>query len=107
MKPYYKLADVSKQAHQQYMLRQSQKQDRTTYYLGLMEQARVMHPVIGLAKIYYLYLPAGIGREAFEHLGKAYGYCLESQPSLSWKGARVVPYKNLLAGKSFVDIYQI
>jgi len=107
MKPYYKLAGVSKQAHQQYSLRQLQKQDRTTYYLGLMEQARVMHPVIGLAKIYYLYMPAGIGREAFEHLGKAYGYCLESQPRLSWRGTRVIPYQNLLAGKRFVDIYQI
>lgn len=52
---------------------------------------------IGLAKIYHLYLPADIGREAFEQLGKAYGYCLEGQPSLSWKVARVIPYQNLLA----------
>ncbi|NRB49045.1 MAG: hypothetical protein HRU41_15325 [Saprospiraceae bacterium] len=50
-----------------------------------------------MAKIYHLYLPADIGREAFEQLGKAYGYCLEGQPSLSWKVARVIPYQNLLA----------
>lgn len=101
MKPFYSIAGVSKQAHQQYMLRQNQQVDRTAYYIGLMAQARSMHPRIGLAKIYYLYRPEGIGREAFEQLGKMAGYALEKPTSLSWRGAQVIPYQNLLSDKRF------
>ena len=107
MSPYYKIAGISKQAHQQYMAKLADKQDRTAYYIGLMEQARRMHPVIGLAKIYYLYEPYGIGRVAFEQLGKMAGYALEPKPSLSWKGTRVIPYQNLLSDKWFTDVNQV
>lgn len=101
MNPFYTLAGVSKQAHQQYMSRLCDQRDRTAYYLGLMAQARSLHPRIGLAKIYYLYDPEGIGREAFEQLGKMAGYALEAPPQLSWRGSRVIPYQNLLSDKSF------
>ena len=107
MKPFYAVAGVSKQAHQQYMLRQDQHVDRTAYYIGLMAQARSMHPRIGLAKIYYLYRPEGIGREAFEQLGKMAGYALETPAQLSWRGAQVIPYQNLLNDKSFTGPDQL
>jgi len=107
MKPYYDIAGVSKQAHQQYMAKLADKADRTSYYIGLMEQARSLHPVIGLAKIYHLYHPAGIGRTAFENLGKMAGYALEARPILTWKGVRVIPYQNLLSDKRFTGLNQI
>lgn len=107
MKPFYQIAQVSKQAHQQYMYRLSHKVDKTTYYIGLMEQARTMHPVIGLAKIYALYQPEGIGRLAFEQLGKMAGYALEAKPVVSWKGNRIIPYENLLSAKSFTGVNQV
>lgn len=107
MKAYYDIAGISKQAHQQYMAKLSNQQDRTAYYIGLMEQARSLHPVIGLAKIYYLYQPQGIGRIAFEELGKMAGYALEAKPRLSWKGTRVIPYQNLLSDKEFTGINQL
>ena len=107
MKAYYNIAGISKQAHQQYMAKLSDQQDRTGYYIGLIEQARNMHPVIGLAKIYYLYQPQGIGRIAFEELGKMAGYALETKPRLTWNGARVIPYKNLLSDKRFTDANQL
>jgi transposase InsO family protein len=107
MNVLYKIAGLSKQAHQQYMVKIVDQQDRTTYYIGLMAQARGMHPAIGLAKIYYLYQPDGIGRTAFEDLGKMAGYALEAKPRLTWKGTRVIPYQNLLSGKQFNDVNQI
>lgn len=107
MTPFYKIAGVSKQAHQQYMSRLSNKEDKTAYYIGLMEQARIMHPVIGLAKIYALYKPQGIGRTAFERLGKIFGYALDARPVVSWKGSRVIPYNNLLSDKEFTGVNQV
>ena len=107
MNRFYKIAGISKQAHQQYMAKLSNKTDRTSYYIGLMEQARMMHPVIGLAKIYALYNPQGIGRVAFEQLGKMAGYALESRPLMTWKGTRVIPYKNLLSDKLFNGVNQV
>lgn len=107
MSPFYKVAGISKQAHQQFMAKLVSKTDRTAYYIGLMEQARMMHPVIGLAKIYALYDPQGIGRVAFERLGKMAGYALESRPIMTWKGVRVIPYQNLLSDKLFNGVNQI
>ena len=107
MNRVYKIAGLSKQAHQQYMAKRADQQDRTAYYIGLMSQAREMHPAIGLAKIYYLYAPDGIGREAFEQLGQMAGYALEAKPRLTWKGTRVIPYQNLLSGKLFNGVNQI
>ncbi|MEL7220813.1 MAG: DDE-type integrase/transposase/recombinase, partial [Bacteroidota bacterium] len=107
MKPFYQIAGVSKQAHQQYINRQADSSDRTAYYIGLMAQARALHPRIGLAKIYYLFEPAGIGRQAFENLGKAAGYALEPRPVLTWKGYRSIPYTNLLSDHLFNGADQI
>lgn len=107
MNSFYKIAGISKQAHHQFMVKLTNKTDRTAYYIGLMEQARMMHPVIGLAKIYALYSPSGIGRVAFEQLGKMAGYANESRPIMTWKGVRIIPYKNLLTDKLFNGINQI
>lgn len=107
MSPLYKIAGLSKQAHQQFMVKLSNKTDRTAYYIGLMEQARMMHPVIGLAKIHALYNPEGIGRIAFGQLGKMAGYALDSRPILTWKGTRVIPYQNLLSDKLFNGVNQL
>ena len=107
MNPFYKIAGVTKQAHHQFMFKLSNKTDRTAYYIGLMEQARMMHPVIGLAKIHALFNPQGIGRIAFEQLGKLAGYALESRPILTWKGVRVIPYKNLLSDKLLNGVNQV
>jgi transposase InsO family protein len=107
MKPYYDIAGLSKQAHQQYMSKLADKADRTAYYIGLMAEARSLHPVIGLAKIYHLYHPEGIGRTAFENLGKMAGYALEARPTLTWRGVRQIPYLNLLSDKQFTGINQI
>ncbi|MCB0837764.1 MAG: DDE-type integrase/transposase/recombinase [Bacteroidetes bacterium] len=107
MSDLYRIAGVSKQAHQQYMARFSAKEDRSELYLQMIEQARLLHPAIGLLKIYHLYQPEGIGRDAFIDLATLAGYALEKPLPASWKGGRVIPYQNLLSGKIFDDIHQV
>ena len=107
MKPYYEIAGLSKQAYHKEVKKIADKRDRTAYYIGLMDEARIMHPVIGLAKIYYLFEPEGIGRQAFEQLGRLMGYTLEIKPKTTWKGNRIIPYQNLLSDKWFTDVNQI
>lgn len=107
MKDLYQIAGISKQAHQQYMARDMARVDRTELYLHMVEEARILHPAIGLLKIYYLYQPEGIGRDAFIDIATLAGYGLEKPRPASWKGGRVIPYQNLLSGKIFADIHQV
>lgn len=107
MNMLYQIAGLTKQAHQQYMARLATKEDRTELYLQLVEQARVLHPSIGLLKVYYLFQPQGIGRDAFIDLATLAGYSLERPHPASWKGERVIPFHNLLSGKIFDDINQV
>jgi len=107
MKTLYSIAGLTKQAHQQYMVRTQSKQDRTALYIELVEQARMMHPVIGLEKVYYLYKPEGIGRDSFINIATLAGYALDKPLSASSKGQRVIPYQNLLTGKDFTGINQV
>jgi len=107
MKALYQIAGVSKQAHQQYMNRLTRDEDHSTLFIQMIEEARIMHPVIGLAKIYYLYTPEGIGRDSFINIGTLAGYSLEKRPLTSWKGDRVIPYQNLLSEKYFIDLNQV
>jgi len=106
MKPYYHIAQVSKQSHHQYMNRAASQLDRSAYYIGLIHQARQLHPAIGLAKIWHLFKPEGIGREAFEQFGKIAGYTLEIKPKTTSKGITIV-YDNLLADKIFTGADQV
>ena len=107
MKNLYAIAGLSKQAHQQYIARWEAKEDRTQLYIQMIEEARILHPAIGLVKTYYLYQPEGIGRDSFINLGYLTGYGMEKPHSASWKGQRVIPYQNLLGGKSFREINQV
>ena len=107
MNELYQIAGVSKQAHHQYMSRVLSKEDKTALYVQLIEQARILHPVIGLEKIYYLYAPLQIGRDVFINIGKLAGYALNKAPKTTWKGVRVIPYQNLLADKMFTSISQV
>lgn len=107
MKDLYQISEVSKQAHHQYMSRSCLKTDLTALYIGLIESARIMHPVIGLEKIYYLSHPPDIGRDAFINIGTMAGYALEKPKQTTFKGVHVVPYQNLLSDKMFTGVNQL
>lgn len=98
---------ISKQSNHQYLAHQGEQQIRKRYYIGLMQEARSLHPVIGLVKIYYLYQPDGIGRDAFVALGITAGYGLDPYSTSSYRKNGNSPYPNLLVGKWFTDVNQI
>lgn len=103
------LCNISRQAHHQairYVISQSEKE---LIYVGLMAQAREIHPGMGLRTIYDMMAPDGIGRDAFIALGLQEGYRLKvvenkTRTTYSIKSHR---YTNLLAGKKFTDVNQI
>jgi len=103
------LCNISRQAHHQairYVVRQSEKE---LIYVGLMAQAREIHPGMGLRTIYDMMAPDGIGRDAFIALGLQEGYRLKvvenkTRTTYSIKSHR---YINLLANKKFTSVNQI
>ena len=107
MKDLYSIAQISKQAFHQQMARESLKEDRSWLYIQMIQQARELHPVIGLEKIYYLFKPEEIGRDSFIHIGTLAGYALEKPPKTTFRGIDPVPYKNLLVGKYFSGVNQV
>ena len=108
MKHVYQLAGVSKQAHHQYQARTRDQVDQTEAYLGMIQQARELHPVIGLAKIYHLFKPEGVGRDAFISIGKLGGYALEAlKVKTTFKGHPSSTYENLLHDKVFTAVNQL
>jgi putative transposase len=107
MKALYKIAQLSKQAHHQFMNTSSARADDTALYIQMIEQARTLHPVIGLEKIYHLFKPSTIGRDAFINIGTLAGYALEYHKKTTFKGVHVIPYQNLLTDKVFNNINQV
>lgn len=103
------LCNISRQAHHQairYVVRQSEKE---LIYVGLMAQAREIHPGMGLRTMYDMVAPDGIGRDAFIALGLQEGYRLKvvenkTRTTYSIKSHR---YTNLLGNKKFTDVNQL
>ena len=103
------LCNISRQAHHQairYVVRQSEKE---LIYVGLMAQAREIHPGMGLRTMYDMVAPDGIGRDAFIALGLQEGYRLKvvenkTRTTYSIKSNR---YTNLLGNKKFTDVNQL
>ena len=74
-----------------------------------MEQAREIHPGMGLRTMYEMLQPEGIGRDAFIALGLQEGFRLknvekQTRTTYSVKSNR---YSNLLGGMEFTNINQL
>jgi putative transposase len=100
---------ISKQGHLNALQYEKELEERIPIYLNIILEAREIHPVIGLEKIYKTYQPEGIGRDAFVKLGKDAGFMLQQHVSkirttISVKNSR---YRNLLYDKRFTDINQL
>jgi putative transposase len=100
---------VTRQAHHQSVLRQTEQLEKEVVYIRLMEQTREIHPGMGLRTMYELLEPEGIGRDAFVALGLREGFRLKAlekytRTTFSIKSNR---YSNLLAGKWFTGVNQL
>lgn len=104
-----KLCSISRQAHNQAIQRSVQEQEKEVLYLRMMEQAREIHPGMGLRTMYEMLRPEGIGRDAFVALGLQEGFRLkniekQTRTTYSVKSNR---YRNLLGGMEFTDINEL
>ena len=104
-----KLCGISRQAHFQSMLRSLKEAEKAVLYIRMMEQAREIHPGMGLRTMYEMLHPEGIGRDAFIALGLQEGFRLknvekQTRTTYSVKSNR---YSNLLGEIEFTDINQL
>ena len=104
-----RLCHISRQAHYQWLQRLVHEKQQEVLYIGMMEQAREIHPGMGLRTMYDMLVPEGIGRDGFIALGLQEGFRLKSidkqtRTTYSIKSSR---YKNLLGGVEFIDINEL
>lgn len=108
MNDIYLLCGLSKQAHHHAVKRYRGQIEKEIIYIGLMEQAREIHPGMGLRAMYDMLQPEGIGRDSFIALGLREGFrlkLLEKYTRTTYSvGSR---YRNLLRDKWFTDVNQI
>jgi transposase InsO family protein len=109
MKGVYLLCGLSRQAHHQAIIRQLGQIEKEEIFIRLMEQAREIHPGMGLRTMYDMLQPEGIGRDSFIALGLREGFRLKAlekyvRTTYSIKSNR---YRNLLAGQWFTGVNQL
>ena len=100
---------ISRQAHYQAWQRSLKEAQKADLYVRMMEQAREIHPGMGLRTMYEMLHPEGIGRDAFIVLGLEQGFRLkniekQTRTTYSIKSNR---YSNLLGEMEFTDINQL
>jgi len=105
----YLLCGISKQAHHKAVQLENVLRQKEIYYIGFMEEIRVMHPGMGLRKMYEQFQPQGIGRDAFIALGLSEGFRLRviSNPTRTTYSVKNNRYKNLLVSQRFTAVNQV
>jgi putative transposase len=108
MKQVYLLCNISKQAHHKACQRYIKQLNKEAIYIRLMEQAREVHPGMGLRTMYDMLAPEGIGRDAFIVLGLREGFRLKAVEKQTRTTFSVYSqYRNLLVGKVFTGVNQL
>lgn len=109
MKELYKILEISKQSHFQYINRQKVFNENKIPLIGAMLELRQFHPKMGAKKMYIVLKPDFIGRDGFIELYNEAGLKLYRERSyrrttFSNPSAK---YTNLTIGKVFTDINQL
>lgn len=109
MKEILEIAGFSRQAHSQYMERRGVDEEIAQIVISSVIEARGMHPVMGLKKIYYLFKPDYIGRDRFIEIGVINGMAIQRLRSYQRTtfSNRYAQYKNLTVDLSILDINQV
>lgn len=105
----YELVGISRQAHWENVKRQLKMRDLERFYVGFMFEVRIMHPGMGLRKMYEQFKPEGIGRDAWVSLGLREGFRLtySKNAAITTTPLRSTKYTNLLENRKFTNINQV
>lgn len=109
MNSLYAHCHISKQGHYKSLQREAHWLRQEELVVGLIMQAREIHPAMGLRTIYDLCRPEGIGRDGFVGIGIRYGFRVKvfrnkTRTTFSSPYSR---YRNLLADEQFDNINQL
>lgn len=109
MNNIYQYCHISKQAHHQNLQREQSWLSKEQVMLGLILQAREIHPAMGLRTVYNAYQPESIGRDAFIGIGLKYGFrtkIFKNQTRTTFTSP-YSRYRNLLENKRIDSINQL
>lgn len=109
MNSIYQYCQISKQAHHQNLHREQMWLSKQQIIVGLILQAREIHPAMGLRTIYEMYQPESIGRDTFISIGLKYGFrtkVVKNQAKTTF-ASPYSRYHNLLINKTISDINQL
>lgn len=109
MKLVFEYCGISRQAHHQALARERLVAEQELLYVHLMQEIRVMHPGMGLRKMYDQFQPEGIGRDGFIALGLREGFRLRvfrNPARTTWRD-KSNAFPNLLVDKKFTDVNQL
>ncbi len=109
MNDFYAAYGVSKQAHFQALIRSREVDNKTTVYVGFIEQIRIDHPFMGLRAMYEQFSPSGIGRDAFISLGLQAGFRLRKphNPMITTRSVKSSRFSNLLTKVRVTGVNQV
>lgn len=109
MNRIYQYCQISKQAHHQTLHREQLWLSKEQLMVGLILQAREIHPAMGLRTIYNAFQPESIGRDAFISIGLKYGFrtkVFKNQAKTTFSSP-YSRYHNLLINKQLTNINQL
>lgn len=111
MKQLYQQAGLSKQAHEQWLTHQSQRQEHDEQIRGFILEQRLVHPRMGLSKLHGLFLQyseVSLGRDRFIAIATAAALGLPRTVNRQRTTYAVdSSYANLLVGKTVTDVNQV
>lgn len=109
MQSLYLLVGIRRQTHHQAVAKERELVERSGLYVSFMHQIRIMHPGMGLRKMYNQFNPEGIGRDAFIALGLQQGLRLRviSNPTRTTIRSKSWTYPNLLHELKLTDVNQV
>ncbi len=109
MSALYAHCHISKQGHYKSLQREAQWLRQEELVVGLIMQAREIHPAMGIRAIYDLCRPEGIGRDAFTGIGIGYGFRVKAfrNKTRTTFSSPYSRYQNLLADKQLDNINQL
>lgn len=111
MRQLYQQAGLSKQAHEQWLLHQSQRHDDDERIVAHIHEQRMLHPRMGLRKLHGLFVQQSgqhVGRDRF--IGVAIEAALGVPRAVNRQRttyAVASSYPNLLVGRTLTDVNQV
>lgn len=105
----YEIADISRQALHQHLIRQMIRMVQEDVILSLARELRKEHPMMGCRKMFYALTPESWGRDRFETLLLSQGFRVKYAPNYirTTESQRKYVFPNLTLGMKLTNVNQL